>query len=123
MTPQPQTFAELWRGRMSTALFVAGAGCFALAIGVLLILWLGGWPADTDRQRINIFGWALIGALAGMMAVIVSLAIGGPVGRFKGRLGRDGAELEAEDRDDPPAAPTVPTTTTVAVPPATGTTP
>ena len=116
MTPQPQTFAELWRGRMSTALLCAGMACFGLAIGALLIAWLGGWPAGTEHQRLNIVGWALLGALAGMMAVIVSLAIGGPGGRFRGRLSRDGAELEAEDRDDPLPAPAVTATTTTVVP-------
>ena len=41
-----------------------------------------------------------------MIAVIVGLLAGGPVGRFKGRAGRDGASLEADgepssDRHDP----------------------
>ena len=109
--PQPQTFAERLRGMMSWMLLGAGVACVGLAVSAMLIAWLGGWSVGTEPQRLSIIGWALLGALAGMLAVIVSLAIGGPVGRFKGKLSRDGAEIEADD--DTPAVTTVTTTTSV----------
>lgn len=112
MKPQPQTYAERLRGVMSWMLFGAGVVCTAMAVGALLIVWVGGWPHGTEHQRLSIIGWALLGALAGMMAVIISLAIGGPVGRFKAGVGRQGASFEAEDHDAPPVA-TVTTTTEV----------
>ncbi|UIJ43738.1 hypothetical protein LZK98_11615 [Sphingomonas cannabina] len=112
MRPQPQTYAERLRGTMSWALLGAGIVCTGFAVGALLIAWRGGWPAGTEHQRLSIVGWALLGALAGMLAVIISLAIGGPVGRFKANVGRAGVGLEAEDHDLPPAA-TVTTTTVV----------
>jgi hypothetical protein len=74
----------------------AGVFCGLFALGVVLILWLGGWAASTDGQRITVFGMVLVGLLSAMMAVIVGLLIGGPVGRLKGSVGRDGAEFEAE---------------------------
>lgn len=122
MKPQPQTFAERLRGTMSWALFGAGLVCTAMVVGGALIIWIGGWPSGTEAQRIAIIGWALLGAMAGMGAVIISLAIGGPVGRFSAKAGRDGVGFEAEDRDD--AQPVVTTTTTTAVAtPAPGATP
>lgn len=95
--PQPDTMRAL----MVWMLFGAGLVCTALAIFTLLIVWLGKvawfglpWPAGTEEQRLSIIGWALLGALGGMGAVIVSLAIGGPVGRIKGRVGI--VEIDAE---------------------------
>ncbi len=112
---EPQTFAERLRGIMSWMLFGAGVACTLLAVGALMIVWRGGWPAGTETQRLTIIGWTLIGALIGMLAVIVSLAIGGPVGRFKGKVNMRGAEFEAVD-DVPPPVATVTTTTSVATP-------
>jgi hypothetical protein len=90
----PVTKAERMRGLMVWMLFGAGLVCTALAVGSLLIAWLGAWPAGTEAQRLDIVGRALIGGLAGMGAVIVSLAIGGPVGRLKGKVGL--IEIDAE---------------------------
>ena len=82
------------RALMIWMLFGAGLACTALAVGALLIAWLGQWPAGTEPQRLDIVGRALLGGLGGMGAVIVSLAIGGPVGRLKGRVGL--VEIDAE---------------------------
>lgn len=119
MATQPQTFAERLRGLMSLALFGAGLVCTAMAIGEVLIIWRGGWPNGTAAQRIAIIGWALLGAMAGMGAVIISLAIGGPVGRYRASASKDGISFEAEDHD---AQPVVTTTTTTAVATPTATT-
>jgi hypothetical protein len=101
---------------MSWMLLGAGIICTGIAVGSLLIAWVGGWPAGTEHQRLSIVGWALLGGLAGMMAVIVSLAIGGPVGRIKAEVGRRGAAFEAEDHDEVPPVATVTTTTAVTTP-------
>lgn len=93
--PPPKTFPE---GQRSLALVLASAAgvfCGAFAIGLVLILWLGGWSDDTQAQRITVFGITMVGILSGMMAVIVGLLIGGPVGRLKASAGREGASLEA----------------------------
>lgn len=117
MKPQPLTYAERLRGTMSWMLFGAGLVCTGLAIGALMIAWIGGWPPGTEHQRLAIVGWALLGALGGMGAVIVSLAIGGPVGRFKAGVSRQGATLEAEDHaDDAPVASVTTTTETTVKP-------
>lgn len=86
--------AEKLRQLMVWMLFGAGVVCTALAVGALLIAWLGNWPAGTESQRLDIVAKALLGGLAGMGAVIVALAIGGPVGRIKGRVGI--IEIDAE---------------------------
>lgn len=92
--PRPTTFAEGQRAAMVWMLLGAGMVTTLLAFVALFIVWRGGWPAGTEEQRLTIIGWALLGALAGMGAVIVSLAIGGPVGRFSGSA--FGASFEAE---------------------------
>lgn len=116
MKPQPLTYAERLRGVMSWMLFGAGLVCSGMACAALAIAWMGGWPAGTEHQRLNIVSQALLGALVGMLGVIISLAIGGPVGRFKANVSRAGATLEAEDHEQPPAA-VVTTTTSVTTPP------
>lgn len=91
----------------------AGVVCTAGEAAMVLIIWLGGWTSDTQAQRLEILGWALLGMLAGVPAVIISFAIGGPVGRLKGGIGR--ASFEASSASGEPVA-QVTTTTTVAQP-------
>lgn len=85
------------RALMVWMLFGGGIVCTAMAVGALWIAWRGGWPVGTEAQRLEIVGWALLGALGGMLSVIVSLAIGGPVGRIKGAVGP--VSIEAEDKE------------------------
>ena len=44
----------------------------------------------------TIFGWSLGGFIAAMVAVIIGLLAGGPVGRFKVAASKDGASIEAD---------------------------
>lgn len=94
--PPATNFAE---GQRKLALLLAaGGGVFCgLAIGAIIgVFWQGAWEASTQGQRIT--GLTIIagGLLAGLLAVIVGLLIGGPVGRLKASVGRDGGSLEAE---------------------------
>lgn len=108
---------------MSTALLASGIVAAVFFAVTIAIVWLGNWPEQAWHQRLSILGWATLGELASILAVIVSYAIGGPVGRYKASVGRGGASFEAEDRDDPPPSPTVTTTTTVVPAATTGGTP
>ncbi len=107
--PPPTTFPEGQRRRMVWMLFGAGCVTTALLIGAALIVWRGGWPVALAGKQLDFLGWGMLALIALVGIVIVSLAIGGPVGRFKARFGRDGAEWEAEDHDDAQSA-TVTTT-------------
>ena len=96
--PPPTTFAE--GQRLVYGLLAAGAGMFcglAAVVMVALLMW-GGWSKDQEHSIVVIFGWSLGGFIAAMVAVIVGLLAGGPVGRFKVAAGRDGATVEAEHR-------------------------
>ena len=55
-------------------------------------------PRPRSISIVLIFGWSLGGFIAAMVAVIVGLLAGGPVGRFKLAATRDGASFEAERR-------------------------
>lgn len=96
MTPGPKTFAEGQRALALWLMSAAGIFCGLGFAGVVLILWLGGWSAATEAQRIAAISLMAAGFPIGMIAVILALAVGGPVGRFKASAGRDGAVLDVE---------------------------
>ena len=74
----------------------AGRSCGACAVGMVALLMWGGWSAREEHTIVQIFGWSLGGFIVAMVAVIIGLLAGGPVGRFKVAAGRDGASVEAE---------------------------
>lgn len=94
--PPPGTFAE--GQRLVYGLLAASAGMFCgiAAIAMVALLMWGGWSAEQEHSIVVIFGWTLGGFIAAMVAVIVGLLAGGPVGRFRFAAGRDGATLEAD---------------------------
>jgi hypothetical protein len=94
--PPPGTFAE--GQRLIYGLLAAAAGMFCgacAAVMIALLMW-GGWSPSEEHSIVVIFGWSLGGFIAAMVAVIVGLLAGGPVGRFKVRASRDGASFEAD---------------------------
>ena len=94
--PRPQTFAEGQRYVYGLLAAAAGMFCGACAAMMVALLIWGGWSPAEQHSIIVIFGWALGGFIAAMVAVIVGLLAGGPVGRFKVEAGRDGASFEAD---------------------------
>lgn len=93
--PPPQTFAEGQRLIYGFLAACAGIFCGICAVCMVALLMWGGWSAREEHSIVNIFGWSLAGFIAAMVAVIVGLLAGGPVGRFKLSAGRDGASVEA----------------------------
>src|SRR3546814_1531685 len=73
---------------------------------VALLVW-GGWAPTNERLILYIIAGSLAGFVVSMIAVILALAVGGPVGRFKMQAGREGATFDLSDHE--PAA-TVTTT-------------
>jgi hypothetical protein len=96
--PPPQTFAE--GQRYIYGLLGAGAGIFCglCAVAMIALLMWGGWSRAEEHSIVIIFGFSLGGFIAAMVAVIVGLLAGGPVGRFKVEATREGASFEAESR-------------------------
>ena len=94
--PPPQTFAE--GQRLIYGLLAASAGIFCgfCAVAMIALLMWGGWSPAREHSIVLIFGWSLGGFIAAMVAVIVGLLAGGPVGRFKVSASRDGASVEAD---------------------------
>src|SRR3954468_17957881 len=97
--PPPGTFAEGQRFVYGLLAAAAGMFCGACAVAMIALLMWGRWSPSEEHSIVTIFGWSLGGFIAAMVAVIVGLLAGGPVGRFKVSATRDGASLEA-DRDD-----------------------
>ena len=70
--------------------------CGGGAVAMIALLMWGGWSRAEEHSIVVIFGWSLRGFITAMVAVIVGLLAGGPVGRFKVAAGRDGASVEAD---------------------------
>jgi hypothetical protein len=94
--PRPATFAEGQRYIYGLLAAAAGIFCGFCAVAMIALLMWGGWSTAEEHSIVLIFGWSLGGFIAAMVAVIVGLLAGGPVGRFKMSASRDGASLEAE---------------------------
>jgi len=94
--PPPATFAEGQRLVYGLLAAAGGIFCGAGAVAMVALLMWGGWSPHEEHSIVTIFGWSLGGFIVAMIAVIVGLLAGGPVGRFKVAAGRDGATLEAD---------------------------
>ena len=94
--PPPTTFAEGQRLVYGLLAGAAGMFCGACAVAMIALLMWGGWSKAAEHTIVTIFGWSLGGFIAAMLAVIVGLLAGGPVGRFKMTATKDGASLEAD---------------------------
>lgn len=112
--PPPTNFAEGQRKLFGILAAGAGMFCGAMAIAMIALLMWGNWSPKEEHTIVVIFGWTLGGFVASMAAVIVGLLTGGPVGRFKAALGKEGATFETDASPSPP--PVVTTTTTIAPP-------
>jgi hypothetical protein len=96
--PPPATFAEGQRLVYGMLAAAAGMFCGACAVAMVALLMWGGWSPAEEHSIVVIFGWSLGCFIAAMIAVIVGLLAGGPVGRFKLVAGRDGASVEADSK-------------------------
>lgn len=105
--PPPQTFAEGMRLLFAIAALVAGVAFGLGTVALIAVLVWGGWPASLYAKIIGILGVVAIGSLVLIAITQVGILLGGPVGRFSAKVGKQGAELSAEDHDTPPAPPSV----------------
>jgi hypothetical protein len=94
--PPPGTFAEGQRYIYGLLAACAGKFCGACALTMIALLMWGGWSQAEEHSIVLIFGWSLGRYIAAMVAVILGLLAGGPVGRFKIAATRDGATFEAD---------------------------
>ena len=93
--PPPATFAE--GQRLVYGLLAAAGGMFCGGCGGDdRAAHVGRMVRSEEHSIVIIFGCSLGGFIVAMMAVIVGLLAGGPVGRFKVSATREGASLEAD---------------------------
>lgn len=97
--PKPETFAEGQRLIFGWLASFAGIFCGVLAQEMIALLMWGGWAPAEEHTIVVIFGWTLGGFIAAMIVVLVGLLVGGPVGRFEGRVGKDGLDFKAGSKD------------------------
>lgn len=94
--PKPSSFPEGQRALYGWLIAAAGVFCGLAFAGLIMLLWLGGWSQATEGQRIAAIAMLGAGFPTGMLSVIIALAVGGPVGRFKLSAQPQGVEVEAE---------------------------
>jgi hypothetical protein len=99
--PPPGTFAEGQRLVYGLLAAAAGMFCGLCAVAMIALLMWGGWSKAEEHSIVTIFGWSLGGFIVAMLAVIVGLLAGGPVGRFKMSASKDGASFEADSGGSP----------------------
>lgn len=88
-----------WRALLALAASIGGAATLtAFAGGLVWILWRGGWPERTADARVALLGQALLGTLAIIGIVLVSLGMAINKRSVKGKM--LGAEFEAEGGGD-----------------------
>lgn len=115
--PPPMSFPEGQRALYGVLAAAAGMFAGAVALGLIAIFVWGGWPSSLYGQIITILGWALGGFIVAMVAVIIGLMVGGPVGRFRASVSKDGGSIEADSNTPPSAQISVVATATSADPP------
>jgi hypothetical protein len=98
--PPPVTFNDGERKKYGALMAVAGV-CYGLAAitAACVVIW-GTWPESLAKLRLYFVGGAMLMASAGSILVTIALAVGGPVGRVKTRVSKDGLEAEAEGDAD-----------------------
>ncbi len=99
--PPPTSFTEGQRQLYGWMMIGAGLACGAFAIAMVIIFVWGGWPETRYEQILTILGFGFGGFLAGMMIVMVAMAVGGPVGRFKGGVTKGGLDFEVSGDSEP----------------------
>lgn len=74
----------------------------AVVVGIILILWRGGWAPGTDALRIEKI--ALIGILVTVIMGLTMVGLGLAINRRSLKGGAFGATFEASGGDDAPVA-------------------
>lgn len=85
------------RNVMIWSMIIFGVLSLLSALGLVHIVWLGGWGVATFGQRLDILGSALTWCLAGFAITIGALTIGGPVGNIKINTKAGSAEVNGDD--------------------------
>lgn len=82
-----RTPAEWKRHQMIDRLWIGTLISFGCLFVLILIVWLGRWSGDVERQRLSILGWLSAAFVALQMVGAFANSLGGPVGRWKARWG------------------------------------
>jgi hypothetical protein len=101
---------RIWKAMLAAAplrlwaLFAAGPALTAGTAALVMIVWRGGWPESLRGKQLDFLGWAMLGCLALVAVIVVTLA----AVKVKGTVLGTTLEIDGDDS-------AAPTTTTVTV--------
>lgn len=98
--PPPKSFEDGQRSFFGAAVAAAGIFCAFAATGAMLIFWKGGWTVATEPQRLTAILLIAMGFVISNLIVIVSLSLGGPVGRMKVTASKDSVSIDADGKGE-----------------------
>lgn len=94
--PPPTSFAEGMRLLFAIAALVAGIAFGIGTVALVTILVWGNWPVTLYPKIVGLVGIIAIGGLVLIGITQVGILLGGPVGRFKAAVSREGATIEGD---------------------------
>jgi hypothetical protein len=94
--PKPDSFEDGQRQFFGLAMVAAGIFAGLISVGLIGLFWgfAVKFPA-LMKFCLTVIAGGFAGFLVSMIIVIISMAVGGPVGRFKVHASRDGLDVEA----------------------------
>ena len=101
--PKPISFEQGQRAKFGSLMAYAGIFCGLVALALVIYFAIAAVKMPAFTLTIL---WFLAGALFGYLVlqsvVMIAMAVGGPVGRFKVSATKEGASLEASDDEYEP---------------------
>lgn len=82
-----RTPAEAKRHWMIDRMWISSIVAAMMLIGLVVLLWRGGWSVSTESMRLNIIALLAILSAVYQFVVVLSFSIGGPVGRWRAAWG------------------------------------
>lgn len=80
-------------------ILITGAGMVstAILIGLIYIVWLGGWSPAVEAARLNILGTISTGCLIMIGGTMIGLLLAGPVSKIQAKIGDNEISLDQDD--------------------------
>lgn len=80
-----RTPAEAKRHWMIDRMWAGSVGAVLVLVGLIGIIWRGGWSPATEALRLQALALIALGGVGYQFVVVIAYSLGGPVGRWQAR--------------------------------------